>query len=185
MAVTLAALSAASDGPAPSPNAHPNMLSVGDSLMWGQGLRPDHRFRELVRKRLTQTVNQVVELSMARSGANLDPGNPKNDGTNMTYDIRICRTLLQDAVPDPMYSPNGFAREVPYGSLTTTKQLEVAEKLLQIGPDSSPADIRWIILDGGINDIDVMNIITPAGALADGEVLEGWSAWLLDRARNE
>ena len=84
-----------------------------------------------------------------------------------------------------MYADTAFTREVPHGSLTTAKQLEVAHELLASDPNGDPRDIRWIILDGGINDIDVTNIITPAGAIADGEILEGWSAWLLERARHE
>jgi hypothetical protein len=185
MSVSLPVLGAASNGPLPGPRTRPNMLSVGDSLMWGQGLRPDHRFRELVRERLAMEVIPVVELSMARSGANLDPANPQNDSTNRLDDKAIADTLLQSSTPAPLYAPSGFAREVPHDSLTTAKQLEVARDLLRLGPDSSPDDIRWIILDGGINDINAMNIVSPAGALADGEVLEGWSAWLLDRARTE
>lgn len=183
--VALSILRGASNGPVPGPNARPNMLSVGDSLMWGQGLRPEHRFRELVRIGLDRGGGSVVELSMARSGAALDPANPANDLTNRTNDNRIAATLLSNPPPDPWYAPNAFAREVPYGSLTTARQLEVAHKLLVADPDGDPADIHWIILDGGINDVNVMNIVTPAGAIGDGEILAGWSAWLLARARDE
>jgi hypothetical protein len=183
--VALSVLGAASNGPTPGPNAHPSMLSVGDSLMWGQGLRPDHRFRELVRLRLTNGASPVVELSMARSGAQLDPPNPQHDTVAQTQDNAVADSLLLTSTPDPLYAPDQFTREVPYSSLTTRRQLKVALKLLETEPDGAPEDIRWIILDGGINDISVANILTPAGALADGEILAGWSAWLLERARDE
>lgn len=183
--VALSALGAASNGPTPGPHARPNMLSVGDSLMWGQGLSPGHRFRELVRVRLAREGQPVIELSMARSGATLDPANPANDPTNQIDDNRIARTLVSNPPPHPLYSPNNFAREVPGSSLTTARQLQVARELLVADPDGDPADIRWIILDGGINDVNVMNIVTPAGAFHDGEILAGWSAWLLAQARDE
>jgi hypothetical protein len=185
MPVPLSVLGAASDGPAPGPNSRPNMLSIGDSLMWGQGLRPDHRFRELVRRRIAREGTPVVELSMARSGAQIDPANPQHSNAAQTQDGIIADTFLNSSTPAPIYAPSLFAREVPHSSLTSVKQLEVARDLLRHGPDSAPADINWIILDGGINDVNVVNIVSPAGAISDGEVLEGWSAWLLERARTE
>jgi hypothetical protein len=183
--VALSVFGPASNGPVPGPGARPQMLSVGDSLMWGQGLNPDHRFRELVRRRLDRAAGAVVELSMARSGAQLDPANPASDPATGNEDFRIARTLLVNPPPADVYAASAFTREVPHGSLTTAKQLEVAHELLASDPNGDPRDIRWIILDGGINDLDVTNIITPAGAIADGEILEGWSAWLLERARHE
>ena len=77
MPVSLSELGGASNGPTPGPDARPNFLTVGDSIVWGQGLLPEHRFRELVRLRLAEEFapTPIVELAMARSGARIDPAN--------------------------------------------------------------------------------------------------------------
>jgi len=179
MTISLANLAAASNGPAPSPSSRPNMLSLGNSLMWGQGLKPEHRFRELVRQRLTQEVDAVVELSMARSGAKL---HPRNNLDVDNFDTAISNSLDTPPV-DPIYSPSHFAREVPHDSLTTFQQLIDAEKILDAADDADPADIRWIILDGGINDIGIEGILAPIEAYQDGYFLSGWSSWILIKAK--
>ena len=125
--------------------------------MWGQGLKPELRFRELVRQRLTQEVDAVVELSMARSGAKLHPVN--NPGVD-SLDTTISNSLDTPPV-DSIYSPSHFAREVPHPSLTTIQQLIDAKKILTAEADADPADIRWIILDGGINDVGIEGILAP------------------------
>lgn len=179
MTVSLASLAAASNGPPPGPDARPNMISVGNSLMWGQGLKPEHRFRELVRQRLTQEVDVVVELSMARSGAKLHPVN--NPGVSDS-DTTISDSLDTPPV-EPIYSPSDFTREVPHSSLTTIQQLLDAEKILTDETNADPADIRWIILDGGINDVGIEGILAPIAAYQDGYFLPGWYSWILDKAK--
>jgi len=182
MPISLHVLGEASAGPAPNGN-RPTMLSAGDSLMWGQGLRPDHKFRELVRTRLAQEGAPVVELALGRSGAKLDPQN--NPGV-AGQDAAISATLYTDPQPplDPLYWPGQFAREVPWPALTTRQQLTDANRLLQgVGAAASPLDIRWIILDGGINDVGINGILSPIPAYNDGYFLEGWSAWILDKCR--
>ncbi len=156
------------------------MLSVGNSLMWGQGLRPENRFREIVRSRLTQEADPVVELSMARSGAKLHPANNPNVDN---FDITISNSLDNPPI-DPIYAASGFTREVPHPSLTSIRQLVDAEKILtNAAPEAGPEDIRWILLDGGINDVGIEGILAPFEAYNDGYFLSGWSSWILDQAK--
>jgi hypothetical protein len=143
--------------------------------MWGQGLHPVHRFRELVRSRVAREHGVVAELAMARSGAVMEPQG--SDGG------------LHDGLLDPgtnlspWYSPEDFAREMPSSAMSIQQQLETARDLIdQHWGKGAPHDVRWILLDGGINDIGIFNILTPFRAELDGYALRCWPTWLLDQA---
>lgn len=178
MAISLSQLSAASAGPALNKNTPPNFLTVGDSLMWGQGLHPNHRFREMVRSRIAREYGVVTELAMARSGAVLkikesDPEKPDDD--------KFHDGLVKSGTSlSPWYSPENFARELPHGAMSVRQQLRSAQKLCQDHWDkNAPHGVRWILLDGGINDIGIFNILTPFRAELDGYSLRCWPTWLL------
>lgn len=177
MAVSLAQLSAASAGPELAADRPPTFLSVGDSLMWGQGLLPQHRFRELARARIAREHGVVAELAMARSGAEVAEREAVDD---------VLRAGLLDAgtALSPLYSPEHFAREIPNDALTIGRQLEAARDLIdEHWPDGGGDGIRWILMDGGINDIGIFNILTPFRAELDDYALRCWPTWLLDEAR--
>lgn len=175
MAVSLAQLSAASAGPALTENTPPTFLSVGNSLMWGQGLLPEHRFRELVRSRIARETGVVPELAMARSGAVLEP---QESDAGLHGGLLVEGTNLS-----PWYSPENFAREMPSSAMSIQQQLESASELiLRHWGKNAPQNVRWILLDGGINDIGIFNILTPFRAELDGYALRCWPTWLLDEA---
>jgi len=179
MAVSLAQLSAASAGPAPTENTSPTFLSIGDSLMWGQGLNPNHRFRELVRARIEREHGVVAELAMARSGAVM-----KLKDAEEYLDDDFHEGLISPGKSLSLwYSPENFAREMPYSAMSIQRQLKTAQELIQQhwGKEALQG-IRWILLDGGINDIEIFNILTPFRAELDGYTLRCWSTWLLDQA---
>lgn len=156
----------------PDTDEPPSMLSVGDSLMWGQGLRPEHRFRERVRGHLSRVLDRdVVELSLARSGAQLAADNSD----------AVLNDIQNGTIPDH-YGADDFSREVPAGVPTTHEQLRIAETVLEHeGIDRSA--IRFILLDGGINDASVTNILNPFVAWSEEYVFRGRNAWIVDRAR--
>lgn len=170
----LSDLGAASAGPDPSRSNRPNMLSVGDSLMWGQGLAPMNRFRERVRDRLSLEFapTPIVEISMARSGAFLkaedDSSKASNDHPQLLFEEK--------------YSPKNFVREVPDPNPSTISQLKIIHKILSDSTDGSPEDIKWILLDGGINDIDVFELMFPSSHLeSHRNFLSGWISWILKK----
>jgi len=176
MAISLAQLSAASAGTALTEDTPPSFLSVGDSLMWGQGLSPNHRFRELVRSRIAREHGVVAELSMARSGAVLEKREPDDDDFSEGL-------LDPDVSLSPWYSPENFAREMPHGAMSIRRQLITARELISEHWDrDAPQGVRWILLDGGINDVGIFNILTPFRAELDGYTLRCWPTWLLDEA---
>ena len=176
MAISLAQLSAASAGTPLTESTPPSFLSVGDSLMWGQGLSPNHRFRELVRSRIAREHGTVAELAMARSGAVMEEQESDDE------DFRS--GLLDPSVSlSPWYSPENFAREMPRSAMSIGRQLSTARELIvrHWGRDA-PQGVRWILLDGGINDVGIFNILTPFRAELDGYTLRCWPTWLLEEA---
>jgi hypothetical protein len=177
MGVTLEQLSAASAGPALSKNNPPSFLTVGDSLMWGQGLRPEHRFRELVRTRIARDHGVVTELAMARSGALLQTEKCPKDATLHDGIIK------PDVSLEPWYSPENFAREIPNDAMSIQQQLDTAKEIIEkkCEPGASKR-VRWILLDGGINDIGVDNILRPLRAEHDGYLMRCWPTWLLNES---
>ncbi|MBX3724528.1 MAG: hypothetical protein KF823_01245 [Xanthomonadales bacterium] len=185
MAVPLVAFNGATAAP---PVAAPLMISAGDSLMWGQGLLPGNRFRELVRARLQADLQaSVSELAMARSGARCTPTPiPASNGSVEPDDRALVNRLLSDTAPSirPFYNPDGFVRELPSATPTTLGQLKAALGMLQApASGGDPAAVRLILLDGGINDARIINILTPTAALDEGGPLASWEAWLFAAAR--
>jgi hypothetical protein len=177
MTVGLDELLKAADNP--SDAGPPKMLSVGDSVMWGQGLRPEDKFRELVRQRLSRDHGRpITELSMARSGAHLT--SKFSDEDVASGDTEIEREFRNDQIP-AHYDPDNFAREVPNASPTTEKQLKLAHRVLEDDDGADPDDIELILLDGGANDVGIFGFILPIKAYRESGS-RGWSAWLTDRA---
>lgn len=116
------------------------IVVLGDSIAWGQGLRDEEKFPELVRLWLgSQLAGRTVEKwSFAHSGAVLgpDPG----DG----------------AAPLP--------GEVPARSPSVLAQLAaVPNELATV----RPSDVDLVLLDGGINDVGVHDILTIDPTIRD------------------
>ncbi|WP_111640796.1 hypothetical protein [Marinimicrobium alkaliphilum] len=199
MTITLSQLGQASaDDNQISETELPNMLTVGDSLMWGQGLSPENRFRELVRQRLSQEGQTVRELSMARSGAKMHPALPPDtDDHNLAGSDSQIVGSFENGTILPKYSPEAFAREIPHQSLSTIEQLRTAYALLggtnsETGENSIPAlsesetpnNIRWMLLNGGINDFNFNNLLAPVfiGDAWHNDILAGWIAFIEEEA---
>jgi hypothetical protein len=171
----------------PDDGGQPTMLSVGDSVMWGQGLRPEDKSRELVRQRKSRDdSSEAVELSMARSGAHLTPQFAETEGGRNPVkadDAAIEQTFKEDDDIPGHYDPDNFAREVPNPTPTTIQQLELAETVLADDRDTDPADIELILLNGGANDVGIDGFLLPIAAYQEAGFARGWAAWLMDQAR--
>ncbi len=184
MAVALTAFDGATVA---TPVANPVMISAGDSLMWGQGLLPQNRFREIVRLRLQAELGApVTELSMARSGARCTPPSIQaSRGTVERADVTVRGSLLDTTSPTvpPLYRSADFTREIPGSVPTTLRQLESALGILSDPANASdPGEVRLILLDGGINDTGIGNIIAPTAAIEEGGPLASWEAWIFAAA---
>jgi lysophospholipase L1-like esterase len=114
----------------------PYLLTLGDSVHWGQGLRPEHKLHTIVGTELRKTMPDLVDHLLAHSGATIGLG----------------ATITQQRVDG----------EVPIAYPTVFQQLEAF-----VG---DPADVRVVLVNGGINDVDirrVLNPLTPPALLTD------------------
>lgn len=101
------------------------IVVLGDSVCWGQGLLPTHKFSTLVANALGTAATQVQV--MAHSGAI----------------IGVNRTNLPGA-------PNG---EIPDSYPTILDQCAAF--------NDQPNTVDLVLVDGGINDVQVRNILDP------------------------
>jgi hypothetical protein len=124
-----------------------NVLAIGDSVMWGQGLQQADKFSYKTRDWIHGQLGIPVSLNVkAHSGA-------------ITY-------------PDPgfeRYESLSYDGEVPTDFPTISHQLDLASS----GGPNQPAagDVDLVLVDGCVNNIKVTNIILPApddGGLQSG-----------------
>ncbi len=105
----------------------PYLVTLGDSVPWGQGLVHHHKFSHLIAQELRKTDPALVEHLLAHSGAVIGLG----------HTITTARV-------------HG---EVPIGPPTIVEQLA--------GFPDDPADAHVVLVNGGINDVDIRNILNP------------------------
>jgi hypothetical protein len=108
------------------------MLVLGDSIMWGQGLKPEEKFSWRIKCWLQEkTGREVRQTVFAHSGAliSADPGTA------------------------PRFKSNDGEVNLPYP--TINEELNHAREFY--GPANSKVNL--ILLDGCINDVDVSNLL--------------------------
>ena len=124
----------------PSGGNQLQLLILGDSIMWGQGLREDEKFSTRVKCWLQQKTDREVNLHMeAHSGAVISGS---------------------AAAPLPFSSANG---EVNMTSPTINEQLDHAIEYYAQS-HTSPA---LILMNGCINDVGVKNLLAASTPLED------------------
>lgn len=119
-----------------------NMICLGDSVMWGQGLRESTKFTSQVQgwlksKLLGRPVNRFV---YARSGATI------------TTDPEFDESRIED------WMNNRALGEVPCSWPYVNRQVEVARDHLATQQVSADA-VDLVLLDGGINDMRVTTLL--------------------------
>jgi hypothetical protein len=112
-------------------NARPfNIVALGDSVMWGQGLQQSNKFTWKVKQWVEGQLNKTAALDVkAHSGA-------------ITY-------------PNPgqsQYDSKSFDGEVPADWPTITRQIA-------INPQAPATDVDLVLLDGCINNVGVITIL--------------------------
>src|ERR1043166_1324274 len=112
-----------------------NLLVLGDSVSWGQGLKDEHKAWYLVKRWLQQTSGRdVYERIEAHSGAVIGSPADRNDDQATPLDGELSR-----AVP------------------TVNDQINNALRAF-----ASPAQIDLVIVDGCINDLDSRRLLNAA-----------------------
>jgi hypothetical protein len=119
----------------PSSDNPLQMLVIGDSILWGQGLKPEQKAWWRVKCWLQETTGrQVTEKIEAHSGALIE------GGSSSTF----------------RFKSNDGEVNLPYP--TVNEQLDHAVDFY--GADRSKVNL--ILVDGCINDIDVSNLLNAA-----------------------
>ncbi len=115
----------------PAAGAPLEMLVLGDSIMWGQGLKPEQKFSWRIKCWLQEKTNREVSQQVfAHSGA-----------------------LLKGSAEAPRFKSNDGEVNLPYP--TINEELDHARAFY--GPGNTKVDL--ILLDGCINDVDVSNLL--------------------------
>lgn len=110
------------------------MLVLGDSIMWGQGLRPEEKFSWRIKCWLQEKTNREVRQTVfAHSGA-----------------------LIAGATETPRFKSDDGEVNLPYPSIN--EELDHARAFY--GPGNTKVNL--ILLDGCINDVDVSNLLSVA-----------------------
>src|SRR5437764_1846769 len=112
-----------------------NMLVLGDSILWGQGLKEEHKAWRQVETWLEQTIGREVRAKIeAHSGAVIGSSDSSPDSSTVWIDGEINR-----AVP------------------TVNEQIDYA---LRSYSDRSQVDL--VLVDGCINDIDARRLLNAS-----------------------
>ena len=106
---------------------NPILVTLGDSVHWGQGLVRAHKLHWLVFNELLKTRPGLEDHLFAHSGATIGVG----------------ATVTQQRVDG----------EVPIAYPTILEQVD--------GFTANPADVVAVLVNGGINDVDIRNILNP------------------------
>lgn len=115
------------------------MVTLGDSIMWGQGLPEPMKFRNIASDWITGALNgrAVRQFSFAHSGAQII----SDDG---------------DSVPN-------LSGEIPSHHPSITRQASLAvNDVMATGAALGAVDL--VLLDGGINDVSVNTVIWPGNS---------------------
>jgi hypothetical protein len=104
------------------------LLTLGDSVHWGQGLLNARKLHTIVGAEIRKTQPDLVDHFLAHSGATIGVG------------ATVKRQRVHGEVP------------IPYP--TILEQID--------GFVGAPADVIAILVNGGINDVDIRNILNLA-----------------------
>lgn len=104
------------------------LVTLGDSVHWGQGLLHAHKLHTLVGAGMRKTQPDLVDHFLAHSGATIGVG------------ATVKRRRVHGEVP------------VPYPTI-----LEQVDGFV-----GAAADVAAVLVNGGVNDIDIWNILNPA-----------------------
>jgi hypothetical protein len=141
----------------------------GDSLMWGQGLKNEQKFKTLIvhalRGELGKTAGIVYDRS--RSGAKIT-GSPKDRAEFVeTYPELFPGGKGLDAFKangkeGGIFGKDEFPASALFGEVPSTYPTVAAQ--VELMSDEQGKTIDYVLLDGGLNDIGPEVIVKPAGA---------------------
>jgi hypothetical protein len=147
-----------------------NVAAFGDSLMWGQGLDRQDRFTARIAQALPQilgTQRAVVSADASRSGAQIRGRSDQR----ATFVDRFSALFPSQAAIDAFLQGRNeqpatrLYGEVPAPFPTVRGQIDLMA-------DALGATIDVALVDGGVNDINVEDIVDPQ--VSPHEYIERW-----------
>jgi lysophospholipase L1-like esterase len=121
-----------------------NLLVLGDSISWGQGLRDEHKASYLVKSWLEQQTGREVRQTMqAHSGATIGPSESSTDAVSRDAALQLDGELSR-------------------ASPTINEQVDYAVKAF-----GNPGRVDLIIVNGCINDLDFRRLLNAANTVDD------------------
>jgi hypothetical protein len=146
----------------------PELLVMGDSILWGQGLPEEDKCTSVLRRRWSAAIGQPVsEYRFAHSGADiwddgqsgvlaaLDPDPPRFPPI-LPGDPAVLRTRPCERTPPLRDAIGEIPDEEPY----LLRQILDARTML------SDVFIDLVVVDMGINDTEIFNLVLPGKSLA-------------------
>ncbi len=140
------------------------ILTLGDSVMWGQGLAQPHKFVQLVADHLAAGGREIAVAALAHSGAVvcLDPTPPAPFQYTLFGELprSFPSIASQSAIASgaPGYAPFLQANDWDSGSWRAWKA-DLAQQIAgYVAPGGGP---DLILVDGGINDLGALQIVVP------------------------
>jgi hypothetical protein len=124
-----------------------NVVAIGDSIVWGQGLPAEAKFTSLTRDWLEARLQRPVTLTVfAHSGAVI---HRRPDDSACTYKAVYAGEPpnLAPSIIAQAWWAAGRARKSCAGGPT---------------PPAPNDEVDLVLLDGGINDVDIVHILNPA-----------------------
>ena len=115
-----------------------NMLAIGDSVMWGQGLLPSNKFALKARDWISSQIGKPVEMKMrAHSGA-------------ITY----------PAAGGPVYEHRSYDGEAPADWPTISHQISLASSPA-VADQPPAADIDLVSIGGCASGVGIITVLNP------------------------
>jgi hypothetical protein len=163
---------------------------LGDSAMWGQGLKDEHRYARLAAERIAAGLGQPLEMlpgggdeparGWTRSGAKIDAAvdHPRGSVEVLLPSGAVTTTPAGDRARFALTFRSLFASDAEMGAFLNGHDQRPAASLygehpatfptlsgqLRLFTDGRPIrDVGLVILNGGINDVDYEEVLDPAG----------------------
>lgn len=145
------------------------MLAIGDSVMWGQGLPYQHKFSFRTKHWLESEIfenKRAVNLFVgAHSGATIELNDEEGFDPLKTYngEINIYTPSIKQQVDDAFnwykngIIPKGYEESIPEQS---GKRLPESLECYG-GSPVLPENVDLILVNGGINDLGAKNLVNP------------------------
>jgi hypothetical protein len=157
-----------------------NMLVMGDSILWGQGLKEENKISFRVQKWLCEQSHRPVKVwREAHSGAII--GDPPKEAISYANNVTINQTSL-DVISKHHPSPGATPPDVELGGEVNVDNPTLWAQLRHAVHSFEGKPVDFVLMDGCINDFAVVEHLLDQTMTTD-EVRDRSKAMCYDRMR--